>query len=343
MKKKRIALAGCRGHVEKFGRLINECPEAETVAVWDNVPGRGEKVAQNLNIPFEPDYERLLREYALDGVVIPAENSLHYQMVTKAAEAGVAVFLEKPLCIDLNEAYGMAKAVKESGIKFYMTDPFVRRGTLKLKELIDSGVLGEITGATFRLGSDGALKGFVDYERSHQQGGIMADVGGHMLHKAHFLFGKPSRLAANLFYYTPQARANGIEEKALITMEYGDGKTVSLECSWLCGSRGSGNIEMIYGTKGSAAVYPSGEGEGNEKVVYQLSGEAPVTLESWELPENPTRHVKYFVQMLARDLPNEIVGVDPLSNSGVSIDHAVEYVQILNAIYKNANKGICEI
>ena len=43
--------------------------------------------------------------------------------------------------------------------------------------------------------------------------------------------------------------------------------------------------------------------------------------------------------MMARDLPNDIMGVDDLSNSGVSIDNAAEFVDILDAIYRSAREG----
>ena len=60
---------------------------------------------------------------------------------------------------------------------------------------------------------------------------------------------------------------------------------------------------------------------------------------SQQLPPTPTRHVRNWVEMMARDLPNGIVGVDDLSNSGVSIDNAAEYVDILDAIYRSAREG----
>ncbi|MCD8380397.1 MAG: Gfo/Idh/MocA family oxidoreductase [Lachnospiraceae bacterium] len=341
MEKKRIALAGCRGHVEKFGNLINSFPESETVAVWDNVPGRGEKVAENLGCQFEPDFDRLMSDYGLDGVVITAENALHKEMILKAAEQKVSTFVEKPLCVKPEEAYEIQKAVKESGITFYMTDPFVRRGTLKLKELMEAGTLGEITGATFRLGSDAAFSGHVDFHFERNQGGIMADVGGHMIHKAHFLFGKPESLCSVLRYYTPQAQESHMEDDAHILLKYPGNVLVNLQCSWV-GAEGSG-VEAVYGSKGFARVEPNGRGEGNEKVILQTGRDQAVVFSGDDLPANPTQHIRYFVEMLAYGIPNEQVGVDPLSNSGVSLDHAVEYVEMIDAIYRSNGKGFISL
>ncbi len=337
MGKLSIALCGCFGHVEKFGDLINSYPESEIVAVWDNVPGRGEEVARHLNCPFEGDYARLLRNYRLDGVAIVAENSLHKDMIIQAARQHTHIFVEKPLCVSAEDAREIQAVIHETGVHFYMTDPFVRSGTIRLKELLAEGLLGEVTTATFHLATDAALNGHVNYRKDQTGGGIMADIGGHMIHQAHYLFGKPKCLSATLGYVTEQSQANGVEETALVSMEYPDHKLVSLECSWVSGT--SNSYELVCGTRGWARITPAGGAPSAEKLVYQLNGEPAVTLEGDALPPSPTRHVRYWVEMMDRDIPNDRVGVDPLSNSGVSIDNAVEYVEIIEAIYRSAGQG----
>lgn len=306
MEKLRIALCGCQGKVEKFGTLLNGYEESRVVAVWDYVPGRGEAVAQRLGCPFEGDYDRLLREYALDGVVIVAQNSLHADLIERAARSGKHIFVEKPLCLDPAQARSIQRVIHETGVKFYMSDPFVHASTVYVKRLIEGGALGRITGARFRLGSDTALHPWEDhpiYDKSRALGGIMADVGGHMVHAAHYLFGRPARLTAALSGISDAAKRNDVEENAVVLMQYPDDKLVTLECSWVC------------------------------------AGDTPAAVPAEQLPPTPTRHVRYWVEMMARDLPNDIVGVDDLSNSGVSIDNAAEFVDILDAIYRSAREG----
>ena len=276
------------------------------VAVWDYVPGRGEAVAQRLGCPFEGDYDRLLREYALDGVVIVAQNSLHADLIERAARSGKHVFVEKPLCLDPAQARSIRRVIHETGVKFYMSDPFVHASTVYVKRLIEGGALGRITGARFRLGSDTALHPWEDhpiYDKSRALGSIMADVGGHMVHAAHYLFGRPARLTAALSGISDAAKRNDVEENAVVLMQYPDDKLVTLECSWV------------------------------------RVGDTPAAVPAQQLPPAPTRHVRYWVEMMARDLPNDIVGVDDLSNSGVSIDNAAEFVDILDAIYRSAREG----
>ncbi len=339
MKKLRIALCGCEGHVEKFGNMINSYEESETVAVWDSNPDKGQKVAAALNIPYESDYEKLFSEYGLDGVIIVATNNWHKELVIKAADAGINIFLEKPLCVSVPDAYEMRDAVKRNNVKFYMTDPFVRSSIIAMKKLIDDGTLGQITGARFRLGSDKVIRfaGESRYDKSVYLGGIMSDVGGHMIHIAHYLFGKPQSVSSVTNYYTQAAREHEMEENTVVTMVYPDGKLVELDCSWA--SAGSTSTSAVYGTKGWAEV-PAGVREKEQRLVYQIGDNPAQVLEGADLPEAPLPHVRYWVRMMTEDLPNDIVGVDPLSNSGVSIDNAVEFVEIIDAIYRGANKGL---
>ncbi len=339
MEKLKIALCGCVGHAEKFGNMIQSYEETELAVVWDDEPERGQATADVLGVPFEADFDRMLSQYHPDGVMIIATNNWHKELTIKAADAGANIFLEKPLCLSVDDAYEMRDAVKRNHVKFYMTDPFVRADVMELKKLIDDGVLGEITGARFRLATAKIVKGIgrkTTYDRSIHLGGIMADVGGHMVHIAHYLFGKPEGVSAVNGFWTEKGEENNIEENCVAILTYPHGKLVELDCSWVSG--GVTDVKEVYGTLGWAQI-PTGTREDSPKVIYQVGDEAPVTLEGDDLPEAPLRHVRYWVTMMTEDKPNEIVGVDPLSNSGVSIDNAVEFVEILDAVYRSAERG----
>ena len=77
----------------------------------------------------------------------------------------------------------------------------------------------------------------------------MADVGGHAIHMAHYLFGKPEKLSSVLAYNNEYARSNNVETNARTTMVYPDDLLVSLECSFV--SRGYEGMCIVRGTEGS--------------------------------------------------------------------------------------------
>src|SRR5580698_6922163 len=51
----------------------------------------------------------------LDYIVIVTPNNAHYDPAMKAMKAGIAVFCEKPLCMDLKEANDLVKTSRKLG------------------------------------------------------------------------------------------------------------------------------------------------------------------------------------------------------------------------------------
>ncbi len=338
MKDIRIGILGCRVKPDKFARLINGYDESEVVVVWDDrYEDVCDSLASEMGIPRERDLDRVFTDYDLSGVVIVSDNDMKKDLIIRAANAGLGIFVEKPLGVSTADAYEIKDAVEKNNVKFFMSDPFVRRGLIRVKELINEGVLGDLTGARFRIGTPDAIHGNDrKYDKDRARGGIMADIGGHMIHQAHYIFGKPESLSASLGYYTEKARENDVEETAVVVMRYPNNVMVTLDCSWMSGT--DNNVIEICGTKGVAIIEPYGRTPGDEKVTLKLGRDDVQELYPDDLPPRPTQHVRYFIEMLANDLPNDIVGTDPLSNSGVSIDNAVEFVEIIEAIYKSAAK-----
>ncbi|MCI2048848.1 MAG: Gfo/Idh/MocA family oxidoreductase [Lachnospiraceae bacterium] len=333
----RIGLVGGLGHTVKFGRLINSFPESMTAVIWDTDEERGQKNAAELNIPFEPDYERVINDYHLDAAVITAENALHRQLCVKAADKGISLFVEKPLSVVPQEAYDVRDAVNRNHIKFYMSDPFIRSADFAIMNMIREGILGKITGATFRIGSNAVLENLALLDRNRMMGGIMADIGGHMLHKAYYFFGRPEAVKSVMTSWSDGAKNNNVEDNMIAILEYPGGVLVSMECSWIDG--GEASYEAVYGSKGSALAIRNSDAAGKDSVTLLTGRRIEHEIPEDQIPDNPTQHIRYFIRMLSEDLPNDIVGQDPKSNSGVSIDHAVEYAEIIDAIYRAAEAG----
>lgn len=221
-----------------------------------------------------------------------------------------------------------------------MTDPFVRSGVLKVREMIRDGTLGDITGAHFQLASHAAYEkdeSYPIYDRSLTLGGIVADSCGHMLHMAYFLFGKPNSLCAALAPVTSMAKKNKIEENAHIILRYSGGLLVVLDNSWVSG--GAVKRIAVYGSEGNAFVTELSHIEGDENLKICRPDGSEQNLSGNDLPENPTQHVRYWLRMIHEGLPNSIVGQDPLSNSGVGIDSAVDLVEMIEAIYHSAEEN----
>lgn len=351
----KVALCGSRG--QKFGRKVNSYEESKTVSVWDPDPESAKAAAMALGCRYETDYDVLLRDPELTGVVITVPNTMHTEYILKTIAAGKNVFLEKPLCLDVDEAYQIRDAVKQSGVKFFMSDPFVNASTIYIRDFIKSGRLGKLLSVRIRFCSNE----HVYMERSQESiasetrrmgGGMMSGTGGHPLHIVNYLLGKPEKLHAVFAYGSEASAKAGWEEYIAIMMEYPDEVVAFVEAGKLSPSYVNG-VE-VCGTKG--IITDSGVGDRRSEVRYRLSAVTEADLTSgklkdalnrgdWvtvptdKLPPEPDDHIRYWVKMQAYDIPNEQVGIDNASTHGVGIDNAVELVEMREAIYKAATTG----
>lgn len=81
----------------------------------------------------------------LDYILIVTPNYLHYDPAMKAINANIPVFCEKPLCLNLEEANNLVKAVREHNIPFGVAYTYVGYWTSRLSRyIVRAGLLGDI-------------------------------------------------------------------------------------------------------------------------------------------------------------------------------------------------------
>ncbi len=84
-------------------------------------------------------------EAKLDYIVIVTPNHVHYDPAMKALKAGIAVFCEKPLCLNLKEATDLVAAVRKLKIPFGVAHTYLGHWTTRLSRyIVRAGLLGEV-------------------------------------------------------------------------------------------------------------------------------------------------------------------------------------------------------
>lgn len=88
------------------------------------------------------DYQEILKDKEVDMVIVTTRHNLHAKMVLEALRAGKSVFVEKPLCLNIDELQQIEEAYKQAGNKVILTVGFNRRFSpfaTKLKQMIGDG------------------------------------------------------------------------------------------------------------------------------------------------------------------------------------------------------------
>lgn len=121
--------------------VLHALPSVDRLLIADVAPDRAEAVAAPLDraeaTPIEGIFDRV------DAVVIASSTDTHAMFLERAAAAGVTIFCEKPIALDLESTRRAVAAVDDAGVVVQMGfqrryDPAMRT----IRDKIASGSLG---------------------------------------------------------------------------------------------------------------------------------------------------------------------------------------------------------
>jgi len=129
--------------IKHWKRILNY--DLNLVAICDINKQVLESRIKKYNCKGYVDYNEMFEKEQLDAVIIATPHFLHAPMAIAAANRGVNVLCEKPMCINLKQADEMKLAIEKSRIKFAVGFQmrFDNRYR-KIKNIVSSGELGDI-------------------------------------------------------------------------------------------------------------------------------------------------------------------------------------------------------
>lgn len=250
-----IGLVGLGRMGHEYARyFVSLIPGAALVAVSDVRGEVTEATRVEFGVPRAyTDYRELVRDPAVDAVVVMTPTKLHREVVVAAADAQKAIFCEKPLSLGLDDAAAMKSAVERSGVFFQLG--FMRRfdsGYTAAKAKIKAGVIG--TPCVFKSASRDKGRPGLDYLRPENSGGLFIDMGIHDFDLARWFFGEVASVhsVGGVLAY-PEMKDIGDPDNALTTLKFVNGciGVVSLSRN---GVYGYGIQTEIVGTEGTLLV-----------------------------------------------------------------------------------------
>jgi len=167
------------------------------------------------------DYREITENPDIDIVHICTPNDQHLAPLLSAMQHNKHIYCDKPLVAGINEAEQVRQAMAEytgvSQMTFHLRFfPAVQRA----KQLIDAGKLGRIL--QFRMGYYHASNAGAEfpYKWKHSPtGGVIRDLGSHVLDMVDHLVGPIDRLIADTTIAYPQRRDSKSGELREITVE----------------------------------------------------------------------------------------------------------------------------
>ena len=144
-----------------------------------------------------PDYTDLIDKSDVDAVIIALPHNLHVHSSILALEAGINVFLEKPLAVNLEDGKKIVSAVNKTRQIFMLgcNCRFID-SVERVKKLFDDGILGDIEIAHFDNIGNGPFSPFLEptpipdwyFDVDKVGGGALLDIGYHMIDLCQWFF-----------------------------------------------------------------------------------------------------------------------------------------------------------
>ncbi|RYZ17396.1 MAG: Gfo/Idh/MocA family oxidoreductase, partial [Chitinophagaceae bacterium] len=184
---------------------IQAIPENELVAIASRSQANANEAAEPFGIAGLGSYDALLDVDSIEAVYIPLPNSLHYEWVTKALEAGKHVLVEKSAFVSLEEAEKAVALARSKGLAIVENFQFQHHGQHRaVRQLLQEGAIGDVRSirASFGFppfGGDANIR-----YKKELGGGALLDSGAYTLKATSFLFGNNFDVKAAQLSYNEQ-------------------------------------------------------------------------------------------------------------------------------------------
>lgn len=246
-RKIRFGIVGTGTIAHRFAQAVKNVEGAELVAVASRTKENAEKFGDEFDIPVRFDsYEKMALSDAIDAAYIAVPHSGHIGASCLMMNNGKHVLCEKPMAVNAREAEEMFACAKANGVML-MEAMWARLvpGTLRMLELVENGVLGDI------LGVEGKFCYTMDEDemdhhvfKPENGGGSLLDVGVYGLNFASWYLGRDiEKIDAQASLY------GGVDSHTCVLMKYKSGAVADVSSAILLRKPNEG---YVYGSKGYA-------------------------------------------------------------------------------------------
>lgn len=176
---------------------------------------------------------------AIDLVVVAAPNRAHVPLARAAIAAGLPVVVDKPLAPDARRARALVDEAAAAGV---MLTVFQNRrwdaDLLTARRLLDEGAVGapvRFESRFDRWRPRVAADAWRERPGPEDAGGLLADLGSHLIDQAILLFGPPVEVRAELDRRRPGAR---VDDDVFVALRHAGGVRSHLGATMLAAAPG---------------------------------------------------------------------------------------------------------
>jgi predicted dehydrogenase len=259
--KARVALIGCGSRGQYHLHNLKLIPHAEVVALCDDYePNLKAAAALCPKARTYSDYQKLLEDKDVDGVIIATPLNWHAPMVLDALAAGKHTFCEKAMARTMSECRAIYEAYKrtDKALYFCMQRMYDEK-YIKGMERIHSGLIGDIVGMRCHWFRNADWRREVpspELERRinwrlyrESSGGLMTELACHQLEVCNWAMGRMPETIVGLGDIVFWKDGREVYDNVNVIYRYADGVKINYES--LISNKYNGMEDQILGHKGT--------------------------------------------------------------------------------------------
>ncbi len=206
--------------------LISATPGMSIAAIVIHSPARQQQARQDFPTAeiFDTTDQLWSQAVRFDLVVVATPNSLHVPLGSAALNAGLPVVIDKPMAASVADAERLIAISKKSG---KLLSVFQNRrwdnDFLTVQQLLKADMLGPITRFESRFDRyrpEPRAHAWRELSAPEDAGGLLYDIGSHLIDQAIQLFGHPLQVYAEMERQRPGAQ---VDDDTFVALTFASG------------------------------------------------------------------------------------------------------------------------
>ncbi|GAA2598934.1 hypothetical protein GCM10010435_93010 [Winogradskya consettensis] len=235
----RVGLIGAGGVAQRHARVLSALPGVQVAGVTDVVPEAARRFADEFGIAALPDAEALLGE-GLDAVYVCVPPFAHGPAERAVIDAGLPLFVEKPISLNLDTAAEIAELIAEREIitavgHHWRYLPIVEEA----RRLLDGRPIRLVSGTWLDKVPPVAW-----WARRDRSGGPVVEQAAHVLDLARHLAGEVSEVVAFGNGTPPDAEGADVDGATAATLRFASGAVGTLAATCVLGWKERAGLEV---------------------------------------------------------------------------------------------------
>ena len=252
-----FALVGCGRIANRHSELLgnHQIKNAKLVAVCDIMEEKAKKIAEQFQINYYTDMDKMMQSEKIDVVVILTESGNHAKHTTHLAKYGKHIIVEKPMALTIDDADDMIIACEKNNCRlFVVKQNRFNVPVLKLRQALDSGRFGKVFMGTVRVRWS-RPQSYYDQDQWRgtwaMDGGVITNQASHHIDLLEWMMGKVDAVYAKSINALADIE---VEDTAAVILKFRNGGIGVVEATTAIRPKDLEGSLSILGENGSVEI-----------------------------------------------------------------------------------------